>query len=98
MAPETGVQYYVESYQRLKMVLDTFLLNTFYKVRTKGVAANEKGAFVSPSTTFANFTLCIYMFVYVSSIYIFIYIRGSLNTFPDFFRMATFIDSTHIKF
>ena len=24
-------------------------------------------------------------------------IRGSLNTFPDFFRMGTFIDSTHMK-
>ena len=26
-----------------------------------------------------------------------IYIRGSLNKFPDFFRMGTFIDSTHMK-
>ena len=24
-------------------------------------------------------------------------IRGSLNKFPDFFCMATFIDSTHMK-
>ena len=24
-------------------------------------------------------------------------IRGSLNMFPDFFRMCTFIDSTHMK-
>ena len=24
-------------------------------------------------------------------------IQGSLNKFPDFFRMATFIDSTHMK-
>ena len=24
-------------------------------------------------------------------------IQGSLNKFPDYFRMATFIDSTHIK-
>ena len=24
-------------------------------------------------------------------------IRGSLNRFPDFFRMGTFIDSTHMK-
>ena len=30
-------------------------------------------------------------------IYIYIYIRGSFNNFPDFFRMGTFIDSTHIK-
>ena len=26
-----------------------------------------------------------------------IYNRGSLNKFPDFFRMGTFIDSTHMK-
>ena len=25
------------------------------------------------------------------------YVRGSLNKFPDFFRMGTFIDSTHMK-
>ena len=25
------------------------------------------------------------------------HIRGSLNKFPDFFRMGTFIDSTHMK-
>ena len=24
-------------------------------------------------------------------------ILGSLNKFPDFFRMGTFIDSTHVK-
>ena len=30
-------------------------------------------------------------------IYIYIYIGGSLNKFPDFFRMGTFIDSTHMK-
>ena len=24
-------------------------------------------------------------------------IQGSLNKFPDFFRMGTFIDSTHMK-
>ena len=26
-----------------------------------------------------------------------IYIRGSLNKFPDIFCMGTFIDSTHMK-
>ena len=25
------------------------------------------------------------------------YIEGSLNKFPEFFRMGTFIDSTHMK-
>ena len=29
--------------------------------------------------------------------YVCMYIRGSLNNFPDFFRMGTFIDSTHMK-
>ena len=24
-------------------------------------------------------------------------VQGSLNKFPDFFRMGTFIDSTHMK-
>ena len=27
----------------------------------------------------------------------YIYIQGSLNKFPDFFHMGTFIDSTHMK-
>ena len=27
-----------------------------------------------------------------------LYIRGSLNRFPDIFRMGTSIDSTHMKF
>ena len=26
-----------------------------------------------------------------------LYVRGALDIFPDFFRIATFIDSTHIK-
>ena len=26
------------------------------------------------------------------------YIQGSLNKFPDFFRMGTFIDNTNMKF
>ena len=29
--------------------------------------------------------------------YVCMYIRGSLNKFQDFFRMATFIDSTRTK-
>ena len=33
----------------------------------------------------------------VLHIYIYIYIRWSLNKFPDFFRMGTFIDSIHMK-
>ena len=34
------------------------------------------------------------MYIYI---YIYIYIRRSLNKFPAFFRMGTFIDSTHMK-
>ena len=30
-------------------------------------------------------------------VYIYIHIRGSINKFPDFFRMGTFIDSTRMK-
>ena len=30
-------------------------------------------------------------------IYIYIYIREAYDKFPDFFRMSTFIDSTHMK-
>ena len=30
-------------------------------------------------------------------IYIYIYIRGAYDKFPDFFRMGTFIESTHVK-
>ena len=30
-------------------------------------------------------------------VYAYIYIRGSLNKFPDFLRMGSFIDSTHMK-
>ena len=67
MVQETWAQSQVASYQRLKMVLDTSLLNTqHYKVRIKGkverpplrlsVVAIEKGAFWLPSTTVANFT------------------------------------------
>ena len=37
----------------------------------------------------------IYIYIYFASLYF--HIRGSLNKFPDFFRMATFIDSIHKK-
>ena len=53
------------------------------------------------------FTFCTKMFLVKSSIIILMelgklkflncYIHGSLNKFPEFFRMGTFIDSTHIK-
>ena len=47
-------------------------------------------------------SVCI-MYVTCSSLrvrliyFVFTDIRGSLNKFPDFFRMGTFIDSTHMK-
>ena len=80
------------------MVLDAALLKTqYYKVWIKdkveqsrersstplqlGVVAFEKEAFGSPSTAVANVT----------------HIQWSLNKFPDFFRLGTFIDSTHMK-
>ena len=41
----------------------------------------------------------IYVETYIRSIAlnIYVYIRGSLNKLPDFFRMGTFIDSTRMK-
>ena len=38
--------------------------------------------------------MCIHTHIYTQNIYV----RGSLNKFPDFFRMGTFIDSTQVKF
>ena len=38
-----------------------------------------------------------YTFIVVIYIYIYIYTRRSYNKFPDFFRMGTFIESTHMK-
>ena len=81
------------------MVLDAVLVKSqHYKVWIKGkveqsrernsvlplgAVANEKGAFRLLSTMFTNFT-CFYL-------------RGTYDKFPDFFRMGTFIDSTHMK-
>ena len=44
----------------------------------------------------AGYRLLLAFFLYIY-IYIYIYIQGSLTKFPDFFRMGTFIDSTHMK-
>ena len=38
-----------------------------------------------------------YKIQYIYNIDTYIYIQGSLNKFPNFFRMGTFIDSTHMK-
>ena len=55
----------------------------------------------------------VYIHIYIYNVYVcvcvcvcvrvcvcvnkFLYIRGSLNRFPDFFRIGTFIDNTCIK-
>ena len=49
-----------------------------------------------------SLSLYIYIYIYIYiyecvKLFVCVYIRGSLNKFPDFFRMGTFIDSTHIK-
>ena len=44
----------------------------------------------------AKLPLFIQLFNY-PPIYIYIYIRGAYDKFPDFFRMGTFIYSTHMK-
>ena len=36
-------------------------------------------------------------FIGVKIDYIYIYIRGAYNKFPDFFPIGTFIDITHMK-
>ena len=36
------------------------------------------------------------MYIYIYT-YIYLHIRGSLNKFPEFFRMGSFTDSTHMK-
>ena len=41
-----------------------------------------------------NSYTCLYIHTYALTN---LYIRGSLNKFPDFFPMGTFIDSTHMK-
>ena len=38
--------------------------------------------------------ICLYTAKYINTRCI---LRGTLNKFPDFFRMGTFIDSTHMK-
>ena len=43
-----------------------------------------------------NTEIPIYIYIYIH-IAISFYTRGSLNKFPDFFRMGTFIDSTHMN-
>ena len=41
--------------------------------------------------------LCIKKNLIKHQSFIYTLLRGSLNKFSDFFRMATFIDSTHMK-
>ena len=40
--------------------------------------------------------VCIYIYIYIY-VSVSVCIQGSLNKFPDFFCMGTFIDSTHMK-
>ena len=42
-------------------------------------------------------TTYIYVVLYMYKYLFYLYIGESLNKFPDFFRMGTFIDSTHMK-
>ena len=43
-----------------------------------------------------SFRVCVCVSVYIY-IYIYICIRRAYDKFPDFFRVGTFIDSTHMK-
>ena len=83
-----------------KMVLDASLLNTqHYKVRIKGkVEQSREGVAPSPThwcSSYRKGSLRVTL-DYGRQLY-FIYIRGSLNRFRDFFRIGIFIDSTRMK-
>ena len=49
----------------------------------------------SPTLSFPLYIFSDKYFVYL--LFSISKLRGSLNKFPDFFRMGTFIDSTHMK-
>ena len=51
----------------------------------------------SKEQVIASFFIQIQFLLPLTIIINILYIRGSLNKFPDFFRMGTFIDSIHIK-
>ena len=52
---------------------------------------------ISPIKTVRGIKKIFYYYSVYIYIYIYIYIQESLNKFPDFFRIGTFIDSTHMK-
>ena len=52
--------------------------------------------FSSCYTIYIYIYICVCMYVCVC-IYIYIHIQGAYDKFPDFFRMGTFIDTTHMK-
>ena len=72
MARETGVQLQVKLYQRLKnwylmppcLTLSIIRYASRIKWNNPVVLAIEKGTFVWPSTTVANFTSLIYIYIY----------------------------------
>ena len=69
-----------------KLILETML---FYLPTTC-----ELENFLLNSVSFRNFTVCRHKRLDEK---LCIYTKGSFNKFPDFFCMATFIDSTHMK-
>ena len=47
-----------------------------------------------------NFFIFIYLFIFFFLVWFYgisTIVRGAYHKFPDFFRMGTFIDSTHMK-
>ena len=71
---------------------------------TYGPHGNSWSGFLFCFVLFCVFVFCLYLFVSIfffleieNKIYIYIYIRGAYDNFPDFFRMGTFIDSTRMK-
>ena len=50
---------------------------------------------IKPNKFMGKYWFCYFKETLIDTCYV--YIQGSLNKFPDFFRMDTFIDSTHMK-
>ena len=82
-----------------KMVLDASLLNTqHYKVRIKGkVEQSREGVAPSPTLWCSSYRKGSLRVTLDYGRPLYLYIRGAYDKFPDFFRMGTFIDSTHMK-
>ena len=69
------------------MIITICYLNSLYQRLTVSSKQPGNGPNILSSESFRFIVyLCIY-----------IYVQGAHNKFPEFFRMGTFIDNTHMK-